>query len=208
LTEEKYIISNCIIINDLAFKNNEVVFSAENKGLRTFLSSLYHHLKIDYPKFYKMDTLCKLGWLASEILIKNESLIKEFEPEEIGTVLTNANASLDTDLKYFETTKAIASPALFVYTLSNIVAGEICIRNNFKGENAFFVFEEFNAAFIKAYVDDLFTGKSIKLCICGWVDVLEENYKAVLYLVSTKKQEGVLLFTEENMNKIFRSIKA
>jgi hypothetical protein len=154
-----------------------------------------------------MDNLCKLGWLATEILIKNESLIKEFEPEEIGTVLTNANASLDTDLKYFETTKAIASPALFVYTLPNIVAGEICIRNNFKGENAFFVFEKFNAAFLKAYVDDLFTSKSIKLCICGWIDVLEENYKAVLYLVSTKKQEEVLLFTEENMNRIFRSVE-
>jgi len=208
LTEEKYIISNCIIINDLAFKNNEVVFSAENKGLRTFLSSLYHHLKIDYPKFYKMDTLCKLGWLASEILIKNESLIKEFEPEEIGTVLTNANASLDTDLKYFETTKAIASPALFVYTLSNIVAGEICIRNNFKGENAFFVFEEFNAAFIKAYVDNLFANNSMKLCICGWIDVLGEDYKVVLYLVSTEKKEGMLLFTEENMNRIFKSAEA
>jgi len=208
LIEEKYIVSACVITNNVAVKNNSVVFSAENKGLRSFLTSLYHYLKIDYPKFYKMDNLCKLGWLASEILIKDESFIKEFKPEGIGTVLANANASLDTDLKYFETIKAIASPALFVYTLSNIVAGEICIRNNFKGENAFFVFEEFNAAFIKAYVDDLFANNSMKLCICGWIDVLEEDYKAVLYLVSTKKKEGMLLFTEENMNSIFKSVEA
>jgi len=208
LIEEKYIVSACVITNNVAVKNNGIIFSAENKGLRSFLTSLYHYLKIDYPKFYKMDNLCKLGWLASEILIKDESFIKEFKPEGIGTVLANANASLDTDLKYFETIKAIASPALFVYTLSNIVAGEICIRNNFKGENAFFVFEEFNAAFIKAYVDDRFKDNSITLCICGWVDVLEENYKAVLYLVSTKKKEGTLLFTEENMNSIFKSVEA
>ena len=208
MIEEKYIVSACVITNNVAVKNNSLVFSAENKGLRSFLTSLYHHLKIDYPKFYKMDNLCKLGWLASEILIKDESFIKEFKPGEIGTVLANANASLDTDLKYFETTKAIASPALFVYTLSNIVAGEICIRNNFKGENAFFVFEEFNAAFLKAYVDERFADKSMKLCICGWTEVLEEDYKAVLYLVSTKKKEGMLLFTEENMNNIFKSVEA
>ncbi|HEX5152949.1 MAG TPA: hypothetical protein VFW07_15970 [Parafilimonas sp.] len=208
MIEEKYIVSACVIGNNIAVKNNGIVFSGENKGLRSFLASLYHHLKIDYPKFYKMDNLCKLGWLASEILIKDESLIKEFKPGEIGTVLTNANASLDTDLKYFETTKVIASPALFVYTLSNIVAGEICIRNNFKGENAFFVLKEFNAAFIKAYVDDLFAANAMKLCICGWADVLEENYKAVLYLVSARKKEGSLLFTEENMNRIFKSVEA
>jgi len=208
LVEEKYIISACVISNNIAAKNNGIVFSAENKGLGSFLTSLYHHLQTDYPKFYKMDNLCKLGWLASEILIKDESCIKEFKPEEIGTVLTNANASLDTDLKYYATTKVIASPALFVYTLSNIVAGEICIRNKFKGENAFFVFEEFNAAFIKAYVDNLFANNSMKLCICGWIDVLGEDYKVVLYLVSTEKKEGMLLFTEENMNRIFKSAEA
>jgi len=208
LIEEKYIISACVISNNVALKNNGIVFSGENKGLRQFLTSLYNHVRIDYPKFYKMDNLCKLGWLASEILMKDESIISEFKPEEIGTVFTNANASLDTDLNYFETTKVIASPALFVYTLSNIIAGEICIRNKFKGENAFFVFKEFNAAFIKAYVDDLFANNSMKLCICGWIDVLEEDYKAVLYLVSTKKKEGMLLFTEENMNGIFKSVEA
>jgi hypothetical protein len=208
LIEEKYIVSACLITNGIAIKNNGIVFSGENKGLKQFLGSLYHYLHIDYPKFYKMDNLCKLGWLASEILIKDESFIKEFKPEEIGTVLTNANASLDTDLKYFETTKVIASPALFVYTLSNIVAGEICIRNSFKGENAFFVFEEFNAAFIKAYVDDLFLNNAMKVCICGWVDVLGEDYKAVLYLVSSTKKEGMLLFTEENMNRIFKGVEA
>ena len=98
----------------------------------------------------------------------------------------NANASLDTDLKYFESTKEIASPALFVYTLPNIVMGEICIRNKFKGENSFFIFEDFNVAFIHQYVNELFANNILKLCICGWVDVLQENYKAVLFLFQQK----------------------
>ena len=43
-------------------------------------------------------------------------------------VLSNANASLDVDLKYAKTMQTGASPALFVYTLPNIVIGEISIR--------------------------------------------------------------------------------
>ena len=97
--------------------------------------------------------------------------------------------------------------SLFVYTLSNILIGEICIRNNFKGENACFVFEGFNAAFLKEYVDDLFINRLVKVCICGWVDVLEEYYKAVLFLVAGEKQKrDAVQFTEENMNRIFKSI--
>ena len=86
---------------------------------------------------------------------------KVYKPEDIGVVLANANSSLDTDIKYFETVKDIASPALFVYTLPNIVIGEICIRHNFKGENAFFIFEEFDAGFIQQYVSNLINNNII-----------------------------------------------
>ena len=108
--------------------------------------------------------------------------------------------------KYFQTIKKIASPALFIYTLPNIVIGEICIRNNFKGENSFFIFKDFNAAFIEQYVNDLFNNNIAKLCICGWVDVLAENYKAALFLVSKNKAQNAVLFTKENLDSIFKSI--
>jgi hypothetical protein len=152
-----------------------------------------------------MDSLSKLGWLASEILIRDESIIKQAAPEEVSIVITNANSSLDTDIKYFQTIET-ASPALFVYTLPNILIGEICIRNNFKGENACFVFEDFNAAFIKRYVDELFTNNNLKFCICGWIDVLQEEYKAVLFLVSKSYTPDALAFTGEEMNKIFKTV--
>ena len=170
--------------------------------MRQFLTSLYNHVRIDYPKFYKMDNLCKLGWLASEILMKDESIISEFKPEEIGTVFTNANASLDTDLNYFETTKVIASPALFVYTLPNIVIGEISIRWHFKGENAFFVFKQFDGNFIEKYVNSLFENKLIKNCICGWVDFLKEDYRALLFLVETSGTENAITFTADKLNQL------
>jgi hypothetical protein len=71
-----------------------------------------------------MDRLSKLGFLAAEVLLKEIKLVPKYRPEQIAVVISNSNASLDTDLKYFESTKTIASPALFVYTLSNIVAGK------------------------------------------------------------------------------------
>jgi hypothetical protein len=205
LSTEKYIISSCVISKNIVVKNNEKIFLLNADNIQSFLLSTYHYLKIDYPKFYKMDNLSKLGLLATEVLLKDEDAVKEIERNKVGLVFANANASLDADIKYFQSAKEFASPGLFVYTLPNIVMGEICIRNHFKGENTFFVFEDFNADFIEQYVSDLFNNNIIQLCICGWVDVLDENYKAVLFLVSTNAQQN-LLFTQDNMNSIFKTM--
>jgi len=48
-------------------------------------------------------------------------------------------------------------------------------RNNFKGENAFFLFNSFNAYFIENYVADLLENGIMEACICGWVDYWEMN---------------------------------
>lgn len=203
MSTENYIISNCVISNNIVIKNNEQLFSVDTDSIQSFLLSTYQYLKIDYPKFYKMDNLSKLGFLASEVLLKDEN-IKDIDQGKVGIVLTNANSSLDADEKYFQSIKEMASPALFVYTLPNIVMGEICIRNKFKGENAFFVFDTFNAKFLAQYVGELFNNNIVQLCIAGWVDVLDENYKAVLFLISNNKAENALLCNEDNMNTIFK----
>jgi hypothetical protein len=98
----------------------------------------------------------------------------------------------------------LPSPALFVYTLPNITIGEISIRNNFKGENAFFIFEQFDAGFIGQYVSSLLNNNNLQVCICGWVELLKEEYKAALFLVEKVKKEEVTLFTKEQIANIFR----
>ena len=152
-----------------------------------------------------MDTLCKLGWLSSEILLRDSFNPGKYHPRDTGVVLANANSSLDTDLKYIETLKDMASPSVFVYTLPNIMNGEICIRNNFKGENAFFVSDEFDADFMEQYVSLLINNNILQSCICGWVDLLEQEYKAVLFLVEKEKNGQAALFTRENMSTIFQA---
>lgn len=202
LLTEKYITSSCVICKNKVYKNGTPIFENKRTDLQSFLLSVYLHFDISYPKFYKMDNLCKLGWLASEILLKDELKLIDHKAEEIGIVLSNADSSLDTDLKYFETVKDIPSPGLFVYTLPNIMIGEICIRNQFKGPNAFFISEHFDAEFIEKYVSNLLDNNMVQHCICGWVELIREEYQAVLFLVEKEKRESFHLFTPQNMNKL------
>lgn len=203
MPEENYITSNCKIDRGVVFKDDKQIFENKEPDVTGFLLSIYQHLQLNYPKFYKMDNLSKLGWLASEVLLRDNFQKEKYQPEEIGLVLANCNSSLDNDIKYFESAKEIASPSLFVYTLPNIVIGEICIRNNFKGEHAFFIQDNFDTDFIEQQVNYLLNNNILQACICGWVDVLEQDYKAVLFWVEKSKKPGPLVFSAENMNKVF-----
>ncbi|MEO7305897.1 MAG: hypothetical protein ABIR78_10025 [Ferruginibacter sp.] len=200
---ENYISSSCIINDHVVYKNGQPVFESKEGALSEFLLAVYRHFELQYPKFYKMDNLSKLGWLANEVLLEDNFNKEKYKPEEIGIVLSNANSSLDTDIKYYETAKTIASPALFVYTLPNIVIGEISIRHHFKGENAFFIFKDFDAGFIEQYVSNLINNNILQCCICGWVDVLNDRYNASLFLIEKDKSANSVNFTKENLNKIY-----
>jgi hypothetical protein len=204
LKTENYITASCIISNFVVYKNNQVVFEEEGLELPEFLIAAYRNFELQYPKYFKMDNLSKLGWLANEVLLDGSFDKEKYKPEDIGIVLSNANSSLDTDIKYYETAKTIASPAQFVYTLPNIVIGEISIRHHFKGEHAFFIFEEFDAGFIEQYVSNLINNNILQCCICGWVDVLDRNYNASLFLIEKDKSGDSVIFTKENLNKIYQ----
>jgi hypothetical protein len=204
LETENYITTNCVISKNVVYKNEQNVFEDAGTILPDFLVAAYRYFDLQYPKFHKMDNLSKLGWLANEVLLQYSFDKEKYTPEDIGIVLSNANSSLDTDIKYYETAKTIASPAQFVYTLPNIVIGEISIRNHFKGENAFFIFEHFDAAFIQQYVTNLINNNILQCCICGWVDVLNDNYKATLFLIEKDKRADSVNFTVENLNKIYQ----
>jgi hypothetical protein len=197
----EYITASCVIRNNRIYRDGEIVWEHSPAGPGDFLQSCYQHFGLQYPKFYKMDHLSKLGWLAAELLLTDGFDKAEYPPEEMAVVLSNANSSLDTDYRYFATVADIPSPALFVYTLPNIVIGEICIRHKFKGENAFFITESFDAAFIERYVRDLMETGIARACICGWVDVLGDACAAALFLI--EKEFTTTLFTAEEMNFLY-----
>ncbi|HTB24230.1 MAG TPA: hypothetical protein VK711_02620 [Puia sp.] len=195
--------ASCLISPNKIFLDGQIIFEHPGSAV-TFLDKAYDHLEIAYPKFHKMDNLCKLGFLAAEILLNGRSHEKKYSDSETGLVLSNSHASLDVDLKYSKTIHSGASPALFVYTLPNIVIGEISIRHHFKGENAFFVFKHFDGKFMAEYVSGLFENKLVKSCFCGWVDILKEDYRAILFLVEKGDGENKLPFNADNLNKLNR----
>jgi hypothetical protein len=183
-----YITTYCTIKNGTVCVNGRPIFS-ENILFPDFAEHLYKHLSPDYPKFYKMDNLSKLGFLACEVLVKNGGVSSTIHGYDGAVVLSNSSGSLDTDSKYNEVSQKTASPAIFVYTLPNIVNGEICIRHGFKGENIFFVTPQFDTDLVCAYCDGLLEEKS-KICMGGWIEIMGNEYDAFLYCVE-KEPRGI-----------------
>jgi hypothetical protein len=203
----EYITASCVISDGIVYKDESAAFENKTADLPDFLLSVYNHFDLQYPRFYKMDNLSKLGWLASELLLKESFNAADHRPEDVAVVLSNSNSSLDTDYKYWETVQDIPSPSVFVYTLPNIMTGEICIRNKFKGENAFFLSDSFDAGLLQQYVRYLLKEDIARVCITGWVDLLGSEYKAGLFLVEKDPAagSGPTPFIANNMDRIFQT---
>lgn len=186
--------------------NGEILFNTDPQPFQDFAAVCYRHFKITYPKFHKMDNLCKLGFLASDILLINNNLPQNIDPFQIGVVLANKSSSLDTDIKYYNMVKkGVASPAVFVYSLPNIVIGEICIRNGIKGENAFFISDRYNIPQQVQYVNNLLDTNIIASCICGWVELIDEKYEAFLYLVEKTGNTNGKAHTIKTVEELYNS---
>jgi len=202
LQTKNYISNYCIIEAASVFVNGEKQFELENSSFSEFAKAAYKNFDIDYPKFFKMDNLSKLAFLTSEIILKG--IVNQEEESNIALVFANQSSSLDTDVKYqssiADKDNYFPSPAVFVYTLPNICIGEICIKHKLQSENAFFVFEEFNAEFMTQYADLLLTTNKAEKVLCGWVEYYQEKYKAIVYMVEKK---GNLEHNKELVNTLY-----
>jgi hypothetical protein len=84
-----------------------------------------------------------------------------------------------------------------VYTLPNIVIGEIAIKQKLTGENAFFVTEKMDAQLLVNYAEILID-QYAEAAIVGWVEVDGDHYEAFIFLV----ENGEYL----NKNVIFKPL--
>jgi len=161
---------------NLSFKNSEEI------------TEFYRSLQVDYPKFFKMDGLSKLGFLASEVIFKDDE--NRFTPSENTAVICfNSSSSLDIDTQYQATINNnenyFPSPSLFVYTLPNIVTGEIAIRNKFFGETSSYICKNFDEEQIFRTVRNVFSDKSINFVLAAWI----ESFEVKMFLVTNEKTE-------------------
>lgn len=159
-------------------RDGTVIFNSSETDFAPFIREAYKNLGENNMKFYKMDDLCKLGYVAAGHLLKGT----DYQPEEIGIILANASSSLDTDCKHQtliskEGDKA-ASPAVFVYTLPNVVLGEICIRHKIKGENTFFVCPHYEPDSLEDYARIVMAKGKLRACVIGWCELMDGQYQA------------------------------
>lgn len=153
-----------------------------------YIRSEYKALEDVNMKFFKMDDLSKLGYIASCKLMRNVSL--NYPQNRIGIVLANCNSSLDTDIAHQKIVDQHlsegSSPAVFVYTLANIVAAEIAIKHKLQGEVMMFVMEHKNMEYLKQYSRQLIQYNRCDAVVYGWCDLFREEYNAELKLIKRK----------------------
>lgn len=161
----------------------------EGSGME-MLKALYHTCVGNYPKFYKMDALCKLGFIASELLLEAESRsegIERFvEREDRAVVCIGRTASLYTDNLYQQTIRYsedyYPSPSTFIYTLPNILTGEIAIRNHYHGETLYLLQD--TPRDVKKLMAQVFSDAGTHSVIGGWVEMENtEHFEATLYIL-------------------------
>lgn len=172
----------CTIENSKIILNNEIIFETQTENFSDFAKEAYKSLELNYPKFHKMDSLSKLAFLASEMILKDE------DHSRTALVFANRSSSLDTDFKYQESINSqedyFPSPAVFVYTLPNICVGEISIKHKMQTENAFFVLDEFDENFLTDYAAQILKSDKADKVLCGWVELYQESYYAFVYLLN------------------------
>lgn len=152
---------------------------------KPMLTELYKKYINDYPKFYKMDMLSRLAFVASELLLQAEGN-RIYNTEERAVILFNNSSSIVADKEFSATISEgnfYPSPSAFIYTLPNISTGEIAIRNKYYGETSFYILKEKSEKLINDIVASTFTDKGIQSAICGWIDCDdEETFNAELLI--------------------------
>lgn len=200
MTENTYIKSYCHITNDKIICDDDIILErTHSESMDEFLKRIYQKSETNYPKYHKMDLLCKATFLAAEFISKKENIYET----ETALVFCNQSSSMISDEKHALSIygeESTASPAVFVYTLPNIALGEISIRHKLLSENVFFIFDKFTPEFLAPYASQNLTDKKSDLVLAGWTEIDENNADVFLYLVG---EEGIVEHDEENLNNLY-----
>lgn len=168
------------ITPDGAWLNGEPLHTEETNNTTSLLTSLYKKYAGDYPKYYKMDGLCRLGFVASELLLQAEGKERFTPCEDRAVVLFNHSSSISADRKYLESIQDennyYPSPSVFVYTLPNIVTGEIAIRNLYHGETSFYILPHKDEQQMREAIESTFVDTTTQSVLTGWIDYEDEHH--------------------------------
>ncbi len=155
----------------------DIAFTGTGKAM---LTDLYKRYVGDYPKFYKMDRLSQLGFIASELLLQAEGRERFEDCDDRAIILFNHASSIMADRQYLSSIETpgqfFPSPSLFVYTLPNIVAGELAIRNHYHGETTFCILPERQDEVMRQVLQACCQDETTRSILGGWVDYQDDAH--------------------------------
>lgn len=154
-----------------------------------FIRERYRALADPNMKFSKMDDLCKLAYVASCELLAGDG--PTARPSGSAwcwpTAAHRSTATCAIRPSSTPDDGGGASPAVFVYTLPNIMLGQIAIKHGLKGESTFFAFPDKSCNFIRKYAEGLIAQGRMDAVVWGWCELCGGEYDCELTL--TEKLE-------------------
>ena len=153
------------------------------------LTALYRQYVGDYPKYYKMDPLSRLGFIASELLLQAEGAERFVACDDRAVIFFNHSSSICADRQYLETIadpdNCFPSPSVFVYTLPNIVTGEIAIRNGYHGDTSFYILPRRDERLMQQILQASCLDLATQSILCGWLDYEDDaHFVADLHILN------------------------
>ena len=203
-----YINSYCKIDNSQVLVNGQCLIPNEEGDASAWAGSIYRHIGLQYPKFFKMDTMCKFGFLASELIMRQLRLTPEEPKKDWAVLCLNSCSSLDTDRRYQTTIQEsdnyFPSPSVFVYTLANIVTGEIAIRHKIMGESSTFIFPNLDCDMLHRLATNALAPDKADNLLCGWIDFELGHCDVLMFAVSEQqKTDFALEWTSQNIEHCY-----
>ena len=168
--------------------DNETIDTEGQEGMN-LLIHLYRTRINDYPRFYRMDALARLGFVATELLLQKERETEGgAEHHHRAVVFCNESSSANADRTFLATISSpenfFPSPSAFVYTLPNIANAEVAIRNHCHGETAFYILPKQDENIMQMLAEATMQDPFNKDLITGWLECKDEDrFQATITLI-------------------------
>lgn len=154
---------------------------SEAKTTEERLNLFYKKAGFNYLKFFKMDPFCKAGMLC--LLPFAEYLHSHPRASEGGLLLfTDSGCSMADEEHIRLVTEAAASPAVFVYTLPNIVLGEWSIFSRWVGYGQCFMLSQFKATYLAERIAAFKSDFPQAPVVASWLSVNDDCLDGILFI--------------------------
>ena len=160
-------------------------FGNDQTGLRAWPSPLKENLSrgeldglhwsllsaSDPSRFLRMDLMCRLGFMAAELLAVNFDAMTDARRDRLGVCVESFTGSLDTDIRFAQTPR----PSIFAYTLPSTVIGEICIRYRLKGPVLSLISPDSNGANALAEAAEWLRHDGAEMVMCLGIEAMNRS---------------------------------